>query len=74
MNYLKYLENKLKWLYAELRYLVTRDRCEVMFTLHARQELEKIKKTDSESYEEIMKILDKLSRNPYIGEPVEDEE
>jgi len=68
------IRHKLRWLYAEIKYLVTREKYQIVLAPQAKKELEMIKQSDPEGYEEIMRALDRLSRNPYIGEPVEDEE
>jgi hypothetical protein len=64
MNWLK---QKLLWLKAELRYRLTGKKYNVVLTNNVKKQLEEMPKEDKE---EVLKAIEMLRKNPYVGERI----
>jgi mRNA-degrading endonuclease RelE of RelBE toxin-antitoxin system len=68
MNWLK---QKLLWLKAELHYRLTGKKYEVVLTEEAKKQIEEM---PEEYREEVLKIIEMLRKNPYVGKRIYEDE
>ena len=65
------LRDVWQWLKAEIRWRVLGKRYKVIFSEEAQSQLDDL---PEETKDELMKAMERLSRNPYSGERVQEEE